>query len=95
MNQLTRAKQRLTKKLEEAKSTAEDDNRKWFKLQGDTRSLQEELTKTKEHLEEEERLHGELHRCIMSARHGELYGELHGCMVSSMVSSMVSFMVAL
>ena len=64
MSQLTKAKQSLSKKLEETKSALDSESTARSRLATELRSVQDELSKTKDQLEDEEHNRDDLQRLL-------------------------------
>jgi len=67
LNLLGKAKQALTKSLEEAKGSLEEESRIRAKLQGESRNLQAEVDQLKEQIEEEQSARADMQRLITKA----------------------------
>jgi len=67
LNLLGKAKQTLTKSLEDAKAALEEETRLRAKIQGESRNLQGDLDQLKEQLEEEQGARSDMQRLITKA----------------------------
>ena len=82
VNQLTKTKQSLTKKLDETKNGADEESGQRAKLQIECRNLQDEVTRLKDQVEEEERERSDLQRHLTKANNelAAMQSKLDGAM---------------